>query len=650
MIGVIKTPLDAALEIAAGGVPVFPCGANKRPLTPHGFKDATCNDEIISDWWKRWPQANVAIPTGEMSDKVVLDVDMDKAKGKDGENTLAALTAKHGELPKTRQVKTPRGGRHICFRHPGIPIPNNTETKLGKGLDIRGDGGYVLVPPSRTADGVYEEIDDSELADIPPWLLTMMLGRAESAKTPPDEKTDVAVIKAALAYISANCDHDSWVRIGMALHTWDPVAGFEVWEEWSQTGVEKYTEGETAKRWKSFHETANGVTLGTLFDIAKKNGWDSGRDFFGKSQGKEPPRDRTRLPNPVDASRWIRVLLPQPEQILEQSIDKGTKNVIVAPSKGRKSFFLLQMGLCLAAAKPSFLDWSIPAPRRVLLVQFEIKPAAFQHRLTRMMHALDIHPDDLADRLQIINARGTKLGLHIFAQVTELALKHKSDVIIFDPVYKVMPGDENKAEDVKPLLEMFDQLCEQTDAAVLYTCHTAKGMAGDRQAIDRIVGSGVIARDYDCQIGLVEHVEEGLKVCEQICRSYPPKDPFTLTWNDDKGCFEVVDRTPIVRTSSNRNRSGQMKTLTEEDALTVVAEKPLPAMLFMNRLRERGFTARAAEAMRYQLQEAGKLATFREPRFNPTTYYGLTDQIQRMRDQWRNPELRGVSVKSGNGA
>ena len=103
MIGVIKTPLDAALEIAAGGVPVFPCGANKRPLTPHGFKDATCNDEIISDWWKRWPQANVAIPTGEMSDKVVLDVDMDKAKGKDGENTLAALTAKHGELPKTQK-------------------------------------------------------------------------------------------------------------------------------------------------------------------------------------------------------------------------------------------------------------------------------------------------------------------------------------------------------------------------------------------------------------------------------------------------------------------------------------------------------------------------------------------------------------------
>ena len=93
-----------------------------------------------------------------------------------------------------------------------------------------------------------------------------------------------------------------------------------------------------------------------------------------------------------------------------------------------------------------------------------------------------------------------------------------------------------------------------------------------------------------------------------------------------------------------------MKTLTEEDALTVVAEKPLPAMLFMNRLQERGFTARAAEAMRYQLQEAGKLAAFREPRFNPTTYYGLTDQIQRMRDQWRNPELRGVSVKSGNGA
>ncbi len=638
MSGVTKTPLEAALDIAAGGVPVFPCGANKKPLTPHGFKDATCNDEIIQDWWKRWPQANVAIPTGKVSGRVVLDVDMDKAKGKNGERTLAALVTKHGDLPKTKQNRTPRDGRHIYFRHPGIPIPNNTDTKLGKGLDIRGDGGYVLVPPSRTADGAYEEIDDSELADIPPWLLDMMLGRPEHTKKATGEKTDANVIKSALNYISANCDHDSWIRVGMALHAWDPVAGFEVWDDWSQTGMEKYTEGETAKRWKSFHEMENGVTLGTVFDMAKKNGWNDGRAFFGKTPSETPPTDRTRLPEPVSASHWVHIFLPDPEQILALAIDKGTKNVIVAPSKGRKSFFLLQMSLCLAAGKPSFLAWTIPAPRRVLLIQFEIKPVGFQRRLRQMMRALDVQPADLADRLQIVNARGTKLGLHIFPQVVEMALRYKSDVIIFDPVYKVMPGDENKAEDVKPLLEMFDQLCEQTDAAVLYSCHTAKGMAGDRQAIDRIVGSGVIARDYDCQISVVEHVEEGLKVCEQICRSYPPKDPFTAAWDDEKGCFEVVDRTPIVRTSSNRNAFGRVgRALTEEDAIRA-AEKPAPMSVFDMKLRKDiGFTDSAARCMKDALLAAGRLKTAREPVFHGKTYIGLPKDVDELVAKWKMP-------------
>ena len=109
----MNSNLEAALRYAASGLPVFPCGANKAPLTPHGFKDATIDKPKIRQWWKQWPNALIGMPTGRTSGLVVLDVDMDAAEGKDGAASLREYLAHCGaELPKTRCVLTPRGGRH----------------------------------------------------------------------------------------------------------------------------------------------------------------------------------------------------------------------------------------------------------------------------------------------------------------------------------------------------------------------------------------------------------------------------------------------------------------------------------------------------------------------------------------------------------
>ncbi|MFC1453535.1 bifunctional DNA primase/polymerase, partial [Verrucomicrobiota bacterium] len=115
-----ETPfLAAALKAIAKGTPVFPCGERqKTPLTPHGFLDATTDETIVRQWWTRWPTANLAVPTGERSGLIVLDVDDEAA--------LSELTAEHGPLPATLQVKTPSGGRHLYFRRPGQKIPTRT--------------------------------------------------------------------------------------------------------------------------------------------------------------------------------------------------------------------------------------------------------------------------------------------------------------------------------------------------------------------------------------------------------------------------------------------------------------------------------------------------------------------------------------------
>jgi hypothetical protein len=158
--------LKAALAYARRGVPVFPCepGA-KRPLTRNGHWDATTDPRMIGRWWKRWPSANVGVPTGKKSGIVVLDVDVDDG----GLESLTKLERAGALAPKTARVRTGGGGSHVFFRYPRGTEIRNSAGLLGPGLDVRGEGGYVLVPPSRT-QGPYEGVDSSPLAEAS-WLI-----------------------------------------------------------------------------------------------------------------------------------------------------------------------------------------------------------------------------------------------------------------------------------------------------------------------------------------------------------------------------------------------------------------------------------------------------------------------------------------------
>ncbi len=175
---------EAALSIAGRGRPVFPCAPrDKRPLTPNGLHGATTALHTVETWWHRWPDANVAMPTGAASGFVALDVDPD------GHETLRELEAKHGRLPVTWSAKTPRGGSHYLFRHPGRPV-RNSAGQIGPGLDFRGDGGFIVVPPSIGANGRSYEVDEeTAAAPMPAWLLALVTEpeRTERATTPAEE-------------------------------------------------------------------------------------------------------------------------------------------------------------------------------------------------------------------------------------------------------------------------------------------------------------------------------------------------------------------------------------------------------------------------------------------------------------------------------
>jgi hypothetical protein len=149
--------LHQALTLALKGIPVFPCRAdNKAPLTPHGFKDATTDPDLITAWWSRWPDALVGVPTG--INFVALDVDC-------GKQVEAMKWYGRANLPLTRTHITRNNGRHLLFK-PDVRVGNSV-SKICRGVDTRGLGGYIIWWPATGLQLLHGET----FAEMPEWII-----------------------------------------------------------------------------------------------------------------------------------------------------------------------------------------------------------------------------------------------------------------------------------------------------------------------------------------------------------------------------------------------------------------------------------------------------------------------------------------------
>jgi putative DNA primase/helicase len=186
-----------AISYARRGWPVFPCRITKRPYTQHGFKDATTDEGQLRSWWGTWPTAGIGIATGARAGFWVLDLDI----GKGGNLSLESLEFQHGALPDTLRVRTGGGGLHLYFKWPSDRTIKN-RADIEPGIDARGEGGYVLAPPSPHESGnIYSwELEDAEILDAPAWLLDLV-APLESAPDQPSlpVRNPAAYGKAALA-------------------------------------------------------------------------------------------------------------------------------------------------------------------------------------------------------------------------------------------------------------------------------------------------------------------------------------------------------------------------------------------------------------------------------------------------------------------
>jgi Bifunctional DNA primase/polymerase, N-terminal len=174
------TALEWALAYERHGLSVAPAPVvGKRALVRwRPWQQTRPDPDQLRIWWRRWPKANVAIICGRISDLVVVDID--PAHG--GLGTLAAMEIDHQLLDRSATVLTPSGGRHYWFRHPGGRLSNSNKAirdRYGAGVDIRGDGGLVLAPPSVRLTGAYRWRvgGPATIPPIPGWLVELLRPR-----------------------------------------------------------------------------------------------------------------------------------------------------------------------------------------------------------------------------------------------------------------------------------------------------------------------------------------------------------------------------------------------------------------------------------------------------------------------------------------
>ena len=349
----------------------------------------------------------------------------------------------------------------------------------------------------------------------------------------------------------------------------------------------------------------------------------------------------TKVLKVVDAADWIETEPPPLDPIIEDMFETTDKVALIGASKLRKSFLALQIALHLAAGM-DLLAWKVPKRRKVLLVQLEMKAGHFHRRVRKMAYTLGITRAVIDSNLQIVNGRGVTVDMDA---VAACAKEFGAEIIIFDPLYKLLLGDENSAEDMKPVLAAFDRLAEATRAAVMYVHHDAKGNPADRNVRDRGAGSGVLGRDYDCCITMTAHRDDlDAVVIEVLQRNYKPQMPFTIGWCE--GSFRVADLAAVSAKGGTRPNPVSAKPAEEYcDEAAKLFGPPITLAEFVDLLRTRlGLTQQKARSVQEAVLRTKKLKrTGRRYGRGGPIYIGKAEEIDALENRLTQLELPTVA-------
>ena len=333
-----------------------------------------------------------------------------------------------------------------------------------------------------------------------------------------------------------------------------------------------------------------------LYEICKKNGLEIDQ------QNRNPSR-LSRMPGVMrnghkqflmdtnigkasweEWQEWIESVnddLPDPESLdsvwdhmpelspclIDGVLRQGHKMLIAGPSKAGKSF--LQIEMCIAIAEGrSWLGWGC-TKGRVMYVNLELDAASCLHRFRDVYGALGWEPRNLRN-IDIWNLRGKSVPMDRLApKLIRRAAKKDYIAIIIDPIYKVITGDENSADQMANFCNQFDKVCTELGCAVIYCHHHSKGAQGGKRSMDRASGSGVFARDPDALLDLIElettddlmKQQEDRAVCN-ACMAY--LNAHYEDWEDDISQDDMLSPVRMLEFAQKRAKDGLLDKMVEE--------------------------------------------------------------------------------------
>ena len=495
------TQAEAAIGYAKRGVRIFPVkwDGSKEPLTPHGFKDATFDEGTIRRWWSKWPNAWIGRPTGP--DWFVLDVD--------DRSALAELETEHGFLPDTRRATTPRGGLHFYLRGE----TSCARGGLPQGIDVRGAGGYVVVPPSPG----YEWQSEADVAEAPAWLMKLLnADDRRNGSAPP-----VAGV----------------IAKGERNNTLTSMAGTMRRRGFSLGAIEAALLHEYGTRCEKDATMSETDVRKIAASIGRKPTGDDLRQHERQRNGHRPRSATLRV---LDTRRLVETEPPPLNWIADGIYAEGRFSLVGGREKGGKSLVQLALAVC-AASGGGRVAGIVVRPARVLLVDAENG----EREIHRRLRAIGLAPAH-AENLVVVEARGFELRANL-ADVVELIDEHDPGLVLLDSFRSLWRGSERDEAEVAEALDPVRELAHDRAIGISLTHHA------QRQDGQEYRGSSAIGACVDWVVMLSRDREDKdrrrRRLSNPLARFARERDDrwLALCSSDDDGPVTVKAAEPFHR-------------------------------------------------------------------------------------------------------
>lgn len=474
------------------GFPVFPVGLDKKPLVRwKEFQSRFPTSQEISDWEKKFPNAGIGCPTGPFSKLFVIDVD-----GEKGLQTQAKLNY---PLPITRISKTPRGFHYFFKWHVRMEKYITTISDIQPGIDIRGKGGYVVIPSTKMPDREWKVQED--LAELPEAWYDIIPHASTNGNGPLN-------IADKIAGLSEGNRHDTFMRLSGKLMS-AKLEAQEVIAALMPLAVEQKYESE-------------------LLDLVA--------DMFKRYQ--VIPKTELRL-------ELVEDFLSRPEPPLEWMIEglwtAHAKGLLVGQPNLGKTWVALNMLISYVTGLPCLGKYALAQTGPGLLIEQEGSLTNLNRRFHMLAKGLSLQSGDLK-HLHHMSFQFPKLPDHE-KDIIALMKHHGIGFVVFDSLVRFHNKDENSSTEMRLILESFARINLETGASLLLIHHLGKqGGEIKRDIWERVRGTSDFVAWRDCMLGLEGTEGDDIVQCSFQFRDAENPSPIQIkrVLNETTGAITLL--------------------------------------------------------------------------------------------------------------